>query len=283
MTQHAADVVILPVDNGLACEIRGIDVTAPMDAAAFARIEAAFDQYGVLFCRGQDVSPAAQVEFSSRFGDVAVNFNSDKYGVADAPEIFAIGNAERDGEDIALKGVGQTWHSDMCYSAEPPRATMLFAVEVPTLHGLTLGDTCFANAARAFDALPATMQQHLAGRLATFDFRGRQRSRPVPAETVAKYPPVQHPIVRSHPRTGRQSLYVMRDDCTAIEGLDEAEGAALTQALADHVLRPEFIYRHQWQAGDLLMWDNCTVQHRALNDYAAPQTRLLHRSTIASK
>ena len=149
MTQRAADVIVVPMVNGFACEIRGIDATAPMEDAAFARIEQAFDRFGVLFLRRQNVTPLEQVAFSRRFGEVEVNFNSDRFGLADVPEIFAIGNATRDGEAIALKGVGQTWHSDMCYAANPPRATMLFAVEVPQLHGLPLGDTCFANAAAA--------------------------------------------------------------------------------------------------------------------------------------
>lgn len=281
MTQRAADVIVVPMLNGFACEIRGIDATAPMEDAAFARIEQAFDRFGVLFLRQQNVTPLEQVAFSRRFGEVEVNFNSDRFGLADVPEIFAIGNATRDGEAIALKGVGQTWHSDMCYAANPPRATMLFAVEVPQLHGLPLGDTCFANAAAAWDALPEAMQNYVDGRQATFDFRGRQRARPVPPETVAQYPPVQHPMVRRHPRTGRKSLYVMRDDCTAIEGCTERESKRLINALAEHILRPEFTYRHRWQAGDLLLWDNCTVQHRALNDYEAPERRLMHRSTIA--
>ena len=157
---------------------------------------------------------------------------------------------------------------------------MLYCLEVPELHGLPLGDTCFANAADAWDALPEEMQRQLDGRRAIFDFRGRQRARPVSDDTIAKYPPVEHPIVRRHPRTGRKSLYVMRDDCTGIVGMDPEEAQALIAALAEHILRPEFIYRHRWQVGDLLLWDNCTVQHRAIGDYMLPQRRLMHRSTI---
>lgn len=264
-------------------EIRGVDVALALDDETFASIDEAFNRYGVIFFRDQRLDPKDQVRFSQRFGPVEVNFNSDDFGVPEAPEIFAIGNAEEDGREVALKGVGHTWHSDMCYAAVPPRATMLYALDVPTLHGLTLGDTCFANAAAAWDALPPQMQRLVDGRLATFDFRGRQRSRPVSEENIAAYPPVRHPMVRTHPRTGRKSLYVMRDDCTGVDGMTEAEGHALIAALADHIVRPEFIYRHQWQVGDLLMWDNCTVQHKAIGDYALPQRRLLHRSTIAAQ
>ncbi|MGH7092027.1 MAG: TauD/TfdA dioxygenase family protein, partial [Stellaceae bacterium] len=93
-------------------------------------------------------------------------------------------------------------------------------------------------------------------------------------------PPVRHPVVRTHPRTGRKSLYVMRDDCTAIDDMEDDEAGALIAALADHIVKPTFIYRHQWQVGDLLMWDNCTVQHRAVQDYDLPQRRLMHRTTM---
>jgi taurine dioxygenase len=278
---NANNVEIVPTGAAAGAEIRGVDLKMPFDEGAFEAIEAAFDKYGVIFLRNQALTPHDQIAFSERFGAIEVNFNSDLYGVAGAPEIFAIGNAETNGAAIALKGVGQTWHTDMCYASVPPRATMLYALEVPRLHGLPLGDTCFANAASAWDALPVAMQNMVSNRRATFDFRGRQRSRPVSNETVAAYPPVQHPIVRTHPHTGRRSLYIMRDDCTAIDGMDADDSASLIAALADHILRPEFIYRHQWQEGDLLMWDNCTVQHRAIADYALPQRRLLHRSTIA--
>lgn len=276
------DLHIIPTDSAAGAEIRGINVSAPISEQLFAEIAAAFDKYGVVFFRDQQLTPQQHAAFSGRFGQLEVNFNSDLYGLPEVPEIFAIGNVERDGRAVALKGVGQTWHSDMCYSANPPRATMLYALEVPQLHGLTTGDTCFASAAAAWDGLPKQMQSLIDGRLATFDFTKRKRSRPVSPETVAMYPPVQHPIVREHPQTARKCLYVMADDCVAIEGVEASEAEALIQALASHILRPEFIYRHQWRQGDLLMWDNCSVQHKALADYNAPQRRLMHRTTMAN-
>jgi taurine dioxygenase len=169
----------------------------------------------------------------------------------------------------------------MSYAARPPRATLLHALEIPELHGLTLGDTEFANAAAAYDALPDAMQQRIGSLHGVFDFRGRTRARGVSEEVARRYPPVTHPIVRTHPRTGRKSLYVMRDDCTGIVGVEAGEAQALIAALAEHIVRPEFVYRHRWQRGDVVMWDNCTVQHKALIDYDLPQRRLIHRTTIA--
>jgi taurine dioxygenase len=124
----------------------------------------------------------------------------------------------------------------MCYTARPPRGTILYAIEVPELHGLSLGDTEFASAAAAWDALPDAMKRSLEGRRAVFDFRGRKRALTPTQAEIDRNPPVRHPIVRTHPRTGRKCLYVMRDDCTAIEGISLDEAEALIAALADHII-----------------------------------------------
>jgi taurine dioxygenase len=168
----------------------------------------------------------------------------------------------------------------MCYAARPPRGTILYAIEVPELHGLGLGDTEFASAQAAWEALPGPIRQRIDGRLAVFDFTGRKRAFPPTQDEIDRYPPVTHPIVRTHPYTGKKCLYVMRDDCTGIEGLEQDEAEAIIAALADHIVKPAFVYRHQWRAGDVLMWDNCTVQHRAIQDYELPQRRLMHRTTM---
>ena len=142
-------------------------------------------------------------------------------------------------------------------------------------------DTAFASAAAAWDALPESMQRQVSGLTGIFDFKGRKRSEQPDPETVARYPAVHHPIVRTHPKTGRKNLYINRDDCTGIVGLPSDEAEALIVALSDHIVRPEFVYRHRWRKGDLVMWDNCTVQHKAILDYDLPQRRLMHRLTIA--
>ena len=272
---------VIPTGAGAGAEIRGVDLASPVDAGTFALIEAAFDTHGVVFFRDQTITPAQQIAFGQRFGELDINYNSEIAGLPGHPEIFVISNIVEGDRPVGVKKVGATWHSDMCYAAVPPRATLLHALEVPVLNGLTLGDTEFANTAVAWDALPAAMREALANARAVFDFQGRWRYLAPDAETIARYPPVEHPVARTHPRTGRRSLYVMRDDCTGIVGMSEEEGQRLIEALADHVLRPEFIYRHQWRPGDVLMWDNCTVQHRAIVDYDLPQRRRIHRLTIA--
>ncbi len=264
-----------------AAEVTGVDLGQPLDEAAFAEIEAAFDRHGVMVIRDQAISPAAQVAFARRFGEIDINFHSAEFGLAGQPEIYRISNITKDGKPIGTRRAGENWHSDMIYSRRPPRATMLLAVEVPVLHGLTLGDTAFANASMAYDALPEAMKQRIDGVKGIFDFTRRKRNKAPDAETIKRYPPVEHPIARTHPRTGRKCLYINRDDCTGLVGIDQAEAEALIVALADHVVKPEFVYRHKWRTGDLVVWDNCTVQHKAIIDYDLPQRRLMHRLTIA--
>ena len=273
-------VQVIPTGAALGAEIRGIDLAEPIDADTFAAIERAFDEHGVIYFRDQHVTPPQQVAFTRRFGDIEFNIFGERWSVPGSPEIVVVSNITEDGRPIGVRRAGENWHSDMCYAPRPPRGTMLYALEVPDLFGLPLGDTEFASAAAAWDALPEALRRRLDGRRATFDFCGRKRAFPPTQAEKDRYPPVTHPIARRHPRTGRTCLYVMRDDCTGIEGIPQEEAEAMIAALADHIVKPAFVYRHQWRQGDLLMWDNCTVQHRAIQDYDMPQRRLMHRTTM---
>jgi taurine dioxygenase len=273
-------VEIIPTVNALGAQISGVDLAHPLDNATFAAIERAYNDHGVIFFRDQHITPAQQVAFTRRFGEIEFNIFGERWSVPGSPEIVVVSNVTEDGRPIGVRRAGENWHSDMCYAPRPPRGTMLYALEIPDLHGLTLGDTEFASAAAAWEALPAPIKHRIDGRSAVFDFSGRKRAFPPTQAEADRYPAVRHPIVRTHPYTGRKCLYVMRDDCVGIEGMDAEEAEALIAALADHIVKPAFIYRHQWQRGDVLMWDNCTVQHRAIQDYDLPQRRLMHRTTM---
>ena len=275
-----ADLAILPTGAALGAEIRGLDLAQPMDDRTFESVDDAFARFGVIFFRNQRITPEQQVAFTRRFGAIEFNIFGERWSVPGAPEIVVVSNVTENGKPVGIRRAGENWHSDMCYTARPPRGTMLYAIETPALHGLPLGDTEFASAAAAWDALPDDLRRRIEGRRAVFDFTGRKRAFPPTAEEIARNPPVTHPIVRTHPRSGRKCLYVMRDDCTGIEGIAPEEAEALIAALADHIVKPQFIYRHQWRPGDVLMWDNCTVQHRAIQDYDLPQRRLMHRTTM---
>lgn len=271
---------IIPTGAVLGAELRGVDLSQPLGDNVFAEIEHAYDEHGVIFFRTQDITPERQVAFTRRFGEIEFNIFGERWSVPGCPEIVVVSNITEDGKPIGVRRAGENWHSDMCYAPRPPRGTMLYAREIPTLHGLPLGDTEFASAAAAWDALPDALKARIDRLQATFDFTGRNRAIPLSREEIERYPPVTHPIVRTHPRTRRRCLYVMRDDCTGIEGMDAEEADALICALADHITKPAFVYRHQWQVGDVLMWDNCTVQHRAIQDYDLPLRRLMHRTTM---
>ena len=271
---------IIPTGAALGAEIRGVDLAKPIDDATFAMIERAYNEHGVIFFRGQQITPQQQVAFTRRFGEIEFNIFGERWSVSGSPEIVVVSNVTEDGRPIGVRRAGENWHSDMCYTARPPRGTMLYALEIPDLFGLPLGDTEFASAAAAWDALPEPLRQQIEGRRAVFDFTGRKRAFPPTQAEIQRYPSVTHPIVRTHPFTERKCLYVMRDDCVGIDGMEREEAEALIAALADHIVKPAFVYRHQWRPDDLLLWDNCTVQHRAVQDYDLPQRRVMHRTTM---
>jgi taurine dioxygenase len=271
---------IIPTAAALGAEIRGVDLAQPIDDATFARIERAYNDHGVIFFRDQRITPPQQVAFTRRFGEIEFNIFGERWSVEGSPEIVVVSNITQDNRPIGVRRAGENWHSDMCYAPRPPRGTMLHALEIPELYGLPLGDTEFASTAAAWDALPLPIRNRIEGRRAIFDFSARKRAFPPTQTEIDRYPAVRHPIVRTHPYTERKCLYVMRDDCVGIEGLETEEAEALIAALADHIIKPAFIYRHQWRRGDVLMWDNCTVQHRAIQDYDMPQRRLMHRTTM---
>jgi taurine dioxygenase len=271
---------VIPTGAAIGAEIRGVNLAQPLDDATFAAVENAYNTRGVIFFRDQGLTPSQQVAFTRRFGEIEFNIFGERWSVAGNPEIVVISNITEENRPVGVRRAGENWHSDMCNTARPPRGTILYAMEIPELHGLALGDTEFASAQAAWEALPDPIRYRIEGRRAVFDFTGRKRAFPPSQDEIDRNPPVMHPIVRTHPFTGKKCLYIMRDDCTGIEGLEGDEAEALIIALADHIVKPAFVYRHQWRPGDLLMWDNCTVQHRAVQDYDLPQRRLMHRTTM---
>ena len=197
---------VIPTGAALGAEIRGVDLSQPLGDNVFAVIERAYDEHGVIFFRNQRLTPPQQVAFTRRFGEIEFNIFGERWSVPGSPEIVVVSNVTEDEKPIGVRRAGENWHSDMCYTPRPPRGTMLYAHETPVLHGLPLGDTEFASAAAAWDALPDTMKQFLEGRQAVFDFVGRKRAFPPTQSEIDRYPPVSHPIVRKHPRTARKCL-----------------------------------------------------------------------------
>jgi taurine dioxygenase len=216
--------------------------------------------------------------------NVRSEFNKPGY-----PEIYRVSNVLVDGKPIGSRDAGRYWHSDLCYLARPSRASLLYAIEVPQ-GDAPLGDTMFASTAAAYDALPGAVKSRLDGLRAAnsytymFDRKAQEfglRPGLSQEELAARYPKdAIHPVVRTHPTTGRKCIYVCEGYTHRILDIPEAESQELLETLFAQVTRPEFVYRHHWRVGDLLMWDNCAVQHKVSFDYALPQRRLMERTTV---
>lgn len=283
-----AGMSVMPSGAALGAEIRGVDLAQDLDAATFGRIEDAFNRHGVIFFRGQRITVDQQIAFARRFGEVEINVNTQAC-LPGHPEVLLVSNIKEDGRYIGLADAGTTWHTDMSAYACPPRCSILHAIEVPrAADGTVLGDTIFASAAAAYDALAPELKTQLAGKRSTHSYfakmLARKRAvgltREVTREHLDKTPPVAHPVFRTHPVTGRKCIYVTEGECTGIDGMEEGEALRLISTLHRHLIDPRFQYRHRWQAGDVLMWDNCTCQHLAVRDYGEEQHRLMHRVTV---
>ena len=200
---------IIPTRAALGAEISGIDLSQPLDDETFAMIERAYNYDGVIFFRDQHITPAQQVVFTRRFGEIEFNVFGERWSVPGSPEIVVVSNVTEDGRAIGVRRAGENWHGVTC-ATQPARhaGTVLYALEVPDLFGLRLGDTEFASASVAWDALPALIQESdRRSGYAVFDFGSRKRAFPLNhRRSIDRYPPVRHPIVRTHPYTGRRLL-----------------------------------------------------------------------------
>src|SRR5579859_1376997 len=254
--------------SGAACgaEIE-FDLSRELDRDTFAEIERAFHDNIVVVFRGQTLSNERHIEFSRRFGPLEIHIVK-KYLLPGYPEILLISNIrDAAGEHIGLADAGFTWHTDTSYRKQPSRCSLLYAKEVPHGEdGQPLGDTLFANTIAAYEALPQVMKRRLDGLKAIHRYSSRRRIEGSPRPKLSRAqldetPDIAHPIVRTHPYTSRKSLYVTAGECVGIEGMAEGKALDLIAELDAHCVRPEFLYRHKWREGDLLMWDNAASMH----------------------
>lgn len=275
---------VVPMDAPIGAEIRGVDLSQPLDAETFAQIDDAYNRHTVLVFRDQKLTPEQQIAFGRRFGPLEIHVRHE-YLLKDYPEILVVSNVlKEDGSFLGLPDAGQTWHTDTSYRTKPSRGSILYAREVPVDDkGVILGNTLFAGTAPAYEALPEAMKQKLQGKKAIHRYSvrkrpvGSQRAKLTQAQ-IDETPDIAHPVVRTHPKTGRKALYVFEGECIGIEGMED--GAEIIAELTAHIIQPQFIYRHKWQLGDVVMWDNAASLHLAIADYKLPQRRLLHRVTV---
>ncbi len=276
------------VGPGVGAEITGINVSAGLDEDAFNTIRDALHEYSVVVLPGQQLTPPDLIAFTKRFGEMRTSFYN-RYGVPGFPELSVISNILDDkGEAIGIADAGMLWHTDASYLPKPDMYTLLFGIDIPQGDGKSLGDTIFASSWRAFEALPPAMQKRLRSLRSVHSFidhlekkrrAGNLKRAPLTEKQKAELPDVTHPVVRTHPVTGRPCLYVTEGHTARIDGLAAAESDALLQQLADHLHNPAFHYRHRWTKGDLLIWDNCCAHHLAIFDYGTIPRRL-HRAGI---
>jgi taurine dioxygenase len=276
-------------DRGVGAEIFGLNLAEPISDAVFDQIASVFGRYSVVAFRGQSLSPEQRIAFSRRFGPLQINVRSE-FNKAGYPEIYTVSNILKDGKPIGSQDAGRYWHSDLCYLPVPTLASLLYAIEVPKENGVARGDTLFASTCEAYAGLPDEVKKRLEGLRAVNSYSAMfQRKaaafgvRPTltDQDKVEKYPKdAIHPVIRTHPATGRKCIYVCEGYTTRILDIPEDESDALLRILFDQVVKPEYIYRHKWQVGDLTMWDNCALQHKASFDYALPLRRHMERTTV---
>jgi taurine dioxygenase len=267
---------IQPIAGALGAEISGVDFRVDLGAATVAAIRRALLDHLVIFFRDQDLTPAQLIAFAGRFGTLS------RYpfvaGLAGHPEIIEVAKLEH--ERVNFGGI---WHSDTTYLDEPPMGTLLLAREVPAVGG----DTLFANMYLAYETLSDGMRRLLdtlvgvsSSAKADVTRTREDRIRSSPSGQAREHLLAEHPVVRTHPETGRKALYVNTAHTVGFKGMSEAESAPLLDVLFRHQARPEFTCRFRWTPGALAFWDNRATQHNPINDYHGHR-RIMHRISLA--
>ena len=264
------DLVVTKIGPHCGAEVSGVNLAQPLDEVTVKALKLTLAEHGVLFFREQAMTAEQQKRLGNYFGDLHLHPAWPRL-VNGHPEVMEL-LTDENSSYIA----GEDWHSDVSCDPQPPLGTILQMLEVPP----TGGDTLFANMVAAFAALPVEQQQYLSGLTALQDgeqhYRGRYDG---PDDADKVYPQAEHPVVRTHPISGRPALFVNRIFTRRIVGLEAQESEQLLQQLFEHVERPEFQCRFQWQVGSVAFWDNRSAQHQALWDYF-PHRRRGWRVTI---
>ncbi|MDQ8936460.1 taurine dioxygenase [Acinetobacter rudis] len=269
-------VKIRPVTPTIGAVIEGIDLTQTLTEEQQQNIEQALLKHQVIFFKNQKLNPKQHADFARQFGELHIH--PIYPNIAEQPEIMLLDTQLNDLRDNAL------WHTDVTFLQTPAKGAILAAKKVPSYGG----DTLWVNATAAFASLSQAMQQFLVGLTAQHDIAQsfpieRFGQDPVELEKLAqaklKYPPISHPVVRTHPVTGQPALFVSEGFTTRINELESKESAAVLNLLFAHLQKPEFMVRWSWQNNDVAFWDNRCTLHYAVDDYR-PQHRVMHRATL---
>ena len=277
----AGEVEVIPTGRSLGAEVRGIDLKE-LGEAAFARLMQAWHQHSVVLIRDQRLSDQQLIAFSRRLGDLdwAPVQETGRRFVEGLPEIYIVSNVKVNGEPIGSLGDGEAvWHTDMSYLDVPPKASMLYALEVPP----TGGNTSFCTMYGVYEALPQALKDRVAGLKikhdGTYNSGGYVRQGVTPTDDPVTSPGAVHPLVCPHPDTGRRMLYLGRRRNAYLVGLEISESEALLDELWSFVARPEFAWEHAWRVGDLVLWDNRCTMHRR-DAFDPTSRRVMHRTQV---
>jgi taurine dioxygenase len=280
---------IVPSERVLGATIEQLDLSQPLREADVESIVQALGRYGVVRFPRQRLTAKQQKDFAARFGELEVNVASGAYQEPGIPEVMILSNIVRGGKPIGLADAGQDWHTDMSYSKTIAFANVLYALEVPRRNGKVLGATEFSSMHAAYQGLSSDLKQRLEGKTVLHDFnkfwemmrREKGSKRPPLTEAQRKSkPPVSHPIFLTHPITGRKVLYANPGYSMRINELPEKESDDTLRFLFEHQVKPEYRYRHEWNEGDLLMWENFGLIHNAIADYGPDEHRLIKRCQV---
>lgn len=274
-----AGLEIRPLSFALGAEIQGVDISAPLADETVAAIRRIWLEYHVILFRGSQLAPEDIVTFARRFGDLDNHDATPFYRLDSITELMQITNREIGGKPSETRNTGRNWHSDYSYTDHPAAASMLYCGERPSVGG----DTMFANMVRAYDTLSPALREKLDTLDAVYDIGLTaglgERDPQQTAEVRRLNPPIAHPAVRTHPESGKRALYVS-ERVSHFHGMTPDESRPLIDQLCAHATKPENVYRHQWQVGDLICWDNRTTMHVALADFDQTEPRYMLRATL---
>lgn len=277
-------ITVRPLSAAIGAEIRGVDLSQPVEPAVFAEIRAAWIEHAILLFRDQALDGTAQRRFVEYFGPIGGRApRRSKHRMVDGPDYnsaeMLVSNIRIDGKQIGVLPDGEMWfHHDMCYAEEPNRASFLYSIEIPS----TGGNTKFASMYKAWENLPQRLKTRLMGRKVLQVYDDLQIGRQDAAKPLSELMHWIHPAVIRHPESGRPALYINRLMTHRIEGIPRDESDAILDEVLTYCEDPAVIYEHVWRVGDLLVWDNLCSTH-ARTDFPADERRLMRRFTITGE
>ena len=271
---------ITPIKDTIGAEVKGVDLAKPLDSQTVATLRKALNEHSVLVLRGQELDAAQHVAASRQFGDLELHV-LDQYTLKEAPEVFVVSNVVEDGRTIGMHDGAWHWHSDSCFHETPSLGSLFYCLECPPEGG----ETEFCSMFAPYEQLDEATRAWANGKTVVFDYadfyaKTYSHLPPMTEAQKKRVPPVGHPLVRTHPETGRQALYFNKTQASEIVGVSPEESRERLEALEAFVTRPEFVYTHQWSPGDMVFWDNRSCMHRARPFDDKAHRRRMHRTTL---